>query len=135
MAKSHPHLDFPTSEQLQALVVCKPQIIADTYLALHSAVLDALPDVIYSVDEIDTVIGYGAHQYGYNGWGMAAISPFTKWASLTFFAGPRLNDPDKILQGTSRAMRHVKMSTPEEVTAHRDAITALVLGAATINVG
>ncbi len=133
MAKTHPHLDFPTNDQLQALVVDKPQNIADTYLALHNVVLDALPDVIYSVDEIDTMIGYGAHQYGYNGWGMASVSPFAKWASLTLLAGPRLSDPDKLLQGTSNAMRHVKMSSPDEVAKHRDAITALVLEAATIN--
>lgn len=133
MAKTHPHLDFPTNDQLQALIVDKPQNIADTYLALHNVVLDALPDVVFSVDEIDAMIGYGAHQYGYNGWGMAAVSPFAKWVSLSLFAGPRLSDPEKLLQGASNAMRHVKVSTPEEVVTQRDTITALVLEAATIN--
>ena len=52
------------------------------------------PDVAASVDTVDHAIGYGAHQYGYNGWGMAAVMPYAKWVSLTLMQGSFTNCGD-----------------------------------------
>ncbi|MGD8215181.1 hypothetical protein [Aestuariimicrobium sp. Y1814] len=98
-------------------------------MVCHPMVLGALPDVRFSVDTVDHAIGYGAHQYGYNGWGMAALTPFGKWVSLTLLQGSRLDDPAGLLTG-STAMRHVKVSTPVEVAAAQAAILDLVRDAA-----
>lgn len=132
MAKSHPHIDTPTPAQLGGLVAQRPSEIAATYLALHQLVIAALPELRFSVDEVDAAVGYGAHQFGYNGWGMISLSPYATWVSLTLMAGGRLPDPHGLLQGTA-SMRHVKLSRPEQVEENRAAIAALVLEAARVN--
>jgi hypothetical protein len=129
MAKTHPHITAPTPAQLARLVEDRPEPIAQTYLALHALVLETLPDVEHSVDEVDASIGYAAHQYGYNGWGMAAVTPHSRWVSLTLLQGSRLPDPSGLLEGTA-VMRHVKPRTPEEVEEHRADLAALLLAAA-----
>lgn len=73
MAKTHPHLDAPSIDASTALVDQRPAPLAEVYLALHTLVIETLPDVTCSVDTVDASIGYGAHQYGYNGWGLAAL--------------------------------------------------------------
>ncbi|MGO1266089.1 MAG: DUF1801 domain-containing protein, partial [Microbacterium gubbeenense] len=99
MAKTHPHIETPTADDLMRVIGDRP--LTDVYLALHALVIATLPTIRHSVDEVDAVIGYGAHEYGYSGWGMAAVSPFTKWVSLTLMKGAELTDPDGLLTGTA----------------------------------
>lgn len=54
-------------------------------------------------------IGYGARQYGYDGWGTAALAPHSKWVSLIFIRGAALGDPDGLLEGTGMSVRRVKL--------------------------
>lgn len=128
MAKTHPHIESPEPEQLRALVEGRPEPLVEAYLALHDLVVAALPDVRFSVDVVDASVGYAAHQYGYNGWGMAALTPYGKWVSLTLLQGARLDDPAQLLTGTS-TMRHLKVTGPDDVRANGEAIRALVLDA------
>ncbi|MGO1307471.1 MAG: DUF1801 domain-containing protein, partial [Microbacterium gubbeenense] len=123
MAKTHPHIETPTADDLMRVIGDRP--LTDVYLALHALVIATLPTIRHSVDEVDAVIGYGAHEYGYGGWGMAAVSPFTKWVSLTLMKGAELTDPDGLLTGTA-SMRHVKLSSVDELADKRDGIAALL---------
>ncbi|MDF1489672.1 DUF1801 domain-containing protein [Tessaracoccus caeni] len=134
MAKTHPHIDTPTAKQLATLVEGRPEPLVEVYLALHELVVSTLPDVRYSVDEVDASVGYAAHQFGYNGWGMAALTPFGKWVSFTLLQGSRLADPSGLLVGTA-AMRHVKLKKPEEVRENEAAIRALIRAAAELYSG
>jgi hypothetical protein len=77
MVKTHPHISSPTSADLVRVAGERPFV--NVYVALHELVMATLPDIVNSVDEVDAAVGYGAHQYGYNGWGMAAVTPFSKW--------------------------------------------------------
>jgi hypothetical protein len=55
------------------LVADRPEAIRDAYLDVHRIALQAAPgDLRYSVDEVDSSIGYASRQYGYDGWGMTA---------------------------------------------------------------
>lgn len=128
MAKTHPHIESPETDQLRALVEGRPEPLVEAYLALHDLVVAALPDVRFSVDTVDASVGYAAHQYGYNGWGMAALTPYGKWVSLTLLQGARLDDPAQLLSGTS-TMRHFKVTGPDDVRANGEAIRALLLDA------
>lgn len=128
MAKTHPHIESPETDQLRALVEGRPEPLVEAYLALHDLVVAALPDVRFSVDTVDASVGYAAHQYGYNGWGMAALTPYGKWVSMTLLRGARLDDPAQLLSGTS-TMRHFKVTGPDDVRANGEAIRALVLDA------
>ncbi len=132
MAKTHPHIESPDPEQLGVLVAGRPEPLIEAYLDLHALVISTLPDIRFSVDTVDASIGYAAHQYGYNGWGMAALTPFAKWVSLTLLQGARLDDPARLLTGTS-TMRHVKVTGPKDVRNGGEAIRALLLAASTLS--
>lgn len=130
MAKTHPHIDSPTRADLVRVAGERP--LVDVYLALHALVTEVLPDARSSVDEVDAMIGYGARQYGYGGWGMAAVSPFSKWVSLTLMKGSLLDDPAELLTGTA-VMRHVKLSSLEELEDKREGIAGLLVAASRLD--
>lgn len=132
MAKTHPHIDLPTVAQLRELVAKRPRGVVETYLALHDLIAAAVPGVACSVDTVDASVGYGAHQFGYNGWGMAALTPYARWASLTLLHGAALADPHKLLTGTA-TMRHIKLSDPAAVDEHRQAIGDLLVVASRLH--
>ncbi len=126
MGRTHPHLDQPTPEALAALVADRPEGIRDAYLALHRVVVEAAPAGLrYSVDEVDRSIGYAARQYGYNGWGMVAVTPYAKWVAITFLDGKLLMDPASLLQGTAQ-MRHVRVTGVAAVREHEAELAGLV---------
>lgn len=125
MTRTHPHVDRPDDSVLERLVESRPDAVRETYLALHRLVLEAAPDAEYTVDTVDASIGYGQRQYGYDGWGMAAVTPYTRWVSLTLLDGAELADPEGLLEGT-RQMRHVKPRSTAQVADRREALLALV---------
>jgi len=133
MAKTHPHIDRPTEVQLHELADQIPAELRDLYLALHELVMEALPGVAYSVDVTDRQIGYGAHQYGYDGWGMAAVSPYAKWVSLAFLRATSLPDRAGLFEGTGSTVRHVKVRSMEQLAGIRGDLRALVEAAARVN--
>ena len=126
-------MDDPSEEQLRAVVEQKPPLVRELYLMTHRLVLETLPDVVFSVDCHDGQIGYGARQYGYDGWGMAALTPYTDRVSLAFLRGARLDDPAGLLEGTGRTVRHVKVRSMEQLAELDGPIRALVAAAAGLN--
>jgi len=130
--KKHPHIERPSLEQLTGLLENKTPTMRELYLSTHQLVLETLPDVTYSVDCKDGMLGYGARQYGYDGWGMAALAAHSKWVSLMFMLGADLEDPDQLLEGTGNKMRHVKIHSPEQFAEKRSALRALIENASKI---
>ncbi len=128
-SKTHAHIDSPSEAQLERLVDGKAVAVRRLYLETHQLILKTLPDVVVSVDCDDAQIGYGARQYGYNGWGMAALSPYTKWVSLGFIRGTALDDPDGLLEGSGASVRHIKLRSPEELAERRAAIQRMLKAA------
>ncbi len=133
--QKHPHMERPSIEQLTGVLQSKSPTVCQLYLDIHLLVLETLPDVVYSVDCQDGQMGYGARQYGYNGWGMAALSAHNKWVSLVFMRGADLEDIDRILEGTGKKMRHVKLCSPEQVEERRSALSSLIEAASKLNEG
>lgn len=78
-------------------------------------------------------MGYGARQYGYNGWGMAALSAHNKWISLVFMRGTDLEDNDRLLEGTGKKVRHVKLRSLEQFEEKRSALSRLIKAASKLN--
>lgn len=132
-SKAHPHADMPTEHELARIILDKHPKHHELYLEIHRLILEAAPDVRYSVDLVDGVIGYGARQYGYDGWGMAALSPHKGWVSLVLFRAGVLNDPDGLFEGSGALVRHVKLRSAEELAARRDTLKHLLEAAVRIN--
>lgn len=71
----------------------------------------------------------------HDGWAVACVqdlpfvyaSTFTKHVNVGFFAGSSLPDPARLLQGTGKRMRHVKLRPGEQVDA--EALKALIQAA------
>jgi len=131
--KKHPHIERPSIEQLASLLEDKTPAMRELYLDVHRLMLEILPRVIYSVDCKDGMLGYGARQYGYDGWGMTALAAHNKWVSLMFMLGADLEDPGRLLEGTGKKMRHVKIHSPEQFAEKRSALRALIENAAKLN--
>lgn len=128
-SRTHPHTDMPSEDELARLIAEVHPLHRELYLELHRLVLDAVPGVHYSVDLTDAAIGYGARQFGHNGWGMAALAPHTGWVSLVLFRGAALDDPDGLLEGTGAAVRHVKLRSVDELAARRESVVRLLKSA------
>nr|WP_315384708.1 DUF1801 domain-containing protein [uncultured Sphingomonas sp.] len=68
------------------------------------------------------------------GWGPKKLSeayacalPYRDHVNLAFYRGADLPDPESLLRGTGKAMRHVPLTAPEQVDA--PAIRALLVAA------
>ena len=124
---------MPSTDELRELIArLQPQHEA-LYLATHALVLDAVPDVRFEVDLVAGSIGYGARQYGYGGWGMAALQAHKGWVSLFFMQGVELPDPDGVLEGSGKLMRHVKLRSVEALESNAEAIRTLVVSATVLH--
>lgn len=126
----HLHLDNPTEEDLKHALEGRTDTLVQLYLETHRLVLKTLPGVHVSLDLKDGMAGYGARQYGYDGWGMASLAPYTRWVSLYFTSGASLPDPEGLLQGTGKAMRHVRFDSLEQLEKRRSAVRSLLEQAA-----
>jgi len=133
VSKTHPHVQSPTEAQLREVVRDRPAAIGELYVEMHRLVLETLPDVEYSVDLTDAEIGYGAHQYGYNGWGMAAVTPYAKWVSLALLRATSLDDPAGLLEGTGTTIRHVKVPSLARLADIKGDLVRLLEAAARVN--
>lgn len=129
-ADKHSHIEQPSAEQIGDVLIDVEPELRQVYLEVHRLLLETLPDLTYSIDEVDGVTGYGARQHGYDGWGMAALAAHAKWVSLMFMAGAHLEDPDGVLEGGGKNMRHVKIRSFEHLEQVRGSVRALVETAA-----
>lgn len=131
--EKHPHIDNATEAQLAELLADKAPAMRKLYLETHRLLLDTLPDAAYSTDCQDGMTSYGIRQYGYDGWGMAALAAHAKWVSLMFMRGAMLAGEDGLLEGSGKLMRHVKLRSAEQLAQRRDALQTLIAQAARLN--
>jgi hypothetical protein len=99
-----------TAEELFALYNPHVRPIAERARAL---VLDVFPDAIEQVDGPDKMLHYGlgtkmAQQVFY-------VAGYTSHANLGFWFGSNTHDPQKLLEGTGKRLRHVKLRTLQDV--------------------
>ncbi|MCS6818902.1 MAG: DUF1801 domain-containing protein [Chitinophagales bacterium] len=72
-----------------------------------------LPDKKMWIDYADKMITFGTEK---NMKGeICYIKPLKDSVNLGFFHGAKLNDPQKMLQGTGKSLRHVKFKRKEDI--------------------
>lgn len=98
-------------------------LLASTTVALQPVVKE-LKKVILSIDpQAHEVVRLGdrAATYGLGPRkmkeGYTYILPHKSWVNLGFYQGATLADPDGILEGTGKKLRHVKIKSIEEANA------------------
>ncbi|HRQ40886.1 MAG TPA: DUF1801 domain-containing protein [Chloroflexota bacterium] len=93
------------------------QIAAET----QKPILIRLREIIFSIhpQACEVVrLGDRAATYGLGpkkmSEGYVYILPYTAWVNLGFYRGVDLHDPDGLLEGTGKKLRHVKIRTVAE---------------------
>ena len=135
----HPHKENPSNEEIREVLKqassTKDSEMKDVYLAVHNEILRALPDIRFSMDLKDGKMGYGAKQYGYDGWGIAGLVAHSKWVNLHFMRGADLEAKDSsgALEGKGKQLRHMKFKSVEEVEKKEKILQDLLKMAAALN--
>jgi hypothetical protein len=127
---ANPQRERPSSSQIAKALSGRDAELKKLYLKVHALVLKTLPGVSYTIDLKDGTMGYGAHQYGASGWGIAALACHSRWVNLGFVSGAGLPDPSRILEGSGKSVRHVKIRSEAELEERSQAVRALILAAA-----
>ena len=99
--------------------------VAPTARALRAVILDGHPEAVEVVRLGDRAASYGlgpkkmSEAYAY-------VSPQRDYVNLGFFQGADLPDPEGLLEGTGKRLRHVKVRSVEEAAqpAVRDLVEA-----------
>jgi hypothetical protein len=93
------------------------QITADsqqaTAVRLRKIILSIHPDACEVVRLGDRAATYGLGPKKMSE-GYVYILPHTSWVNLGFFKGADLSDPDGLLEGTGKKLRHVKIRSAAE---------------------
>ena len=90
------------------------QVPVSEYLARFPPEIQRL---IREVRRVVKSVAPRAEEIAFRGWpmhlrtdrGMVAIAGFTRHVNLNFSEGSRLDDPDRLLEGTGKSMRHAKI--------------------------
>ena len=93
--------------------------------------LERLREIILEIDPaaVEVVrLGDRAATYGLGpkkmSEGYVYIMPHSKWVNLGFYKGADLPDPERLLQGTGKKLRHIKVHSLAE--AERPAVYTLI---------
>lgn len=97
------------------------ELLAISEPALHSIAL-RLREIILSLDPnaCEVVrLGDKASTFGIGpkkmSEGYVYILPYKNWVNLGFYRGAHLADPEALLEGTGKNMRHIKIKSIEDV--------------------
>jgi hypothetical protein len=91
-----------------------PAAIRGLAVACRSLIYDVLPQVVEVVWPRQGAAGYGtgpkkgSEQFCW-------ITPYTGHVALGFYYGAELPDPEGMLEGVGRLMRHIKICHPEDL--------------------
>ena len=78
---------------------------------LRSFIKSSAPDSDESLNVGWRVISFGRKKK------FCAIAPHSRWVNLQFHNGTALNDPKKLLEGSGKTMRHVKIEVTGDLSA------------------
>ena len=87
-----------------------------TLTSLRKLILSIHPDAFEVVRLGERAVTYGVGPKK-NSEGYAYLLPHKNWVNLGFLFGVNLPDPEGLLEGSGKKMRHVKIRSPQEVEA------------------
>jgi hypothetical protein len=112
-------------DQVGGLVADADPSVAAIAQRVRALVRAVLPGAIEMVDRPARLIGYGRDR-GYKGL-ICGIALQSSWVNLMFSKGTELPDPDRLLEGTGKRARHVKLRSIADVD--RPGVRALIVEA------
>src|SRR5215469_2591401 len=103
----------PSPQLLDLLASCSPGV-THLALALRELVLTEAPkaqEVLYAVYARVIVFKLPVRKYG----AFCSVVAYARHVNLAFYHGAELPDPHKLLEGTGKAMRHIRFASPADV--------------------
>ena len=104
----------PHDPQLLGFLAAYDRPIADLALALREVILEEVPDASESIYQVYTV----AIWFGFSGKMkdmFCYIATNARHINLGFPRGSTLPDPNRVLEGEGKAMRHIKFASTAEL--------------------
>lgn len=98
------------SVQVQAWLAKLPAQHEPVVAALRTLIFSAAPDAHETV--YHDALGYGPADSGFDR--ILYISTFRAHVNLGFFYGGELHDPEGLLIGSGKRMRHIKLTSPQD---------------------
>ncbi len=96
--------------------------VAGAGRAIEALIREALPGVVVRFDPGDGLLAVGTT--GSMRDLLFALIPHAKWLNLQLADGAVLDDPDGIVEGTGKRIRHIKLRSAEDATT--PAVRAIV---------
>ena len=109
MPSGKPRVPPPLPEYLTFLAPFESRI-TKLALATRQLVLEEAPEAVELIYDAYNAVATG---YGFTGRPsdcFAHIAVYTNWVNLGFNRGSELEDPDGVLQGSGRRVRHIRIS-------------------------
>jgi hypothetical protein len=120
---------FPTWDENLASHTAAVQAAAR---ALEAEIRSALPDVVVQYDQGNGLLAFGRSMRMRDL--LFALIPHAGWVNLQLAAGALLPNPDGLIEGTGKKIRHIKVRAAETATtdgvraAIRDQVAAIQVG-------
>ena len=89
--------------------------VAAAARAIQTVIVEELPDVVVHFDRGDGLLALGTSSSMRDL--LFALIPHAGWLNLQLADGAVLPDPDGIVEGTGKRIRHVKLRSAEVATA------------------
>jgi hypothetical protein len=100
------------NDALNAFLAAYSREAREIALCLRILVLDVFPNALEQIDPKSGIIAYGFEKTYKDP--VCAIAPHMKHVNLIFSKGAQLPDPSKLLSGTGKQARHVKIRSEAE---------------------
>ncbi len=107
--------DTKTIDSWDSVFGGSPKPVQEIAALLRSTILKAHKDAIVTPKS-----GWGVLQFGFgkkNAEIHSYIAPKKDRVNLGFYQGATLSDPDNLLEGTGKALRHVKVLSADQATS------------------
>jgi hypothetical protein len=107
----------PPDPRLLGFLAVYDRNIAELALALREMVLESAPEAIESIYDAYSAVSIGFSFTGRLKDGFCHIATYTHHVNLGFNRGASLPDPEKILEGTGKMIRHIKIAREGDLAA------------------
>jgi hypothetical protein len=111
---------FGTFEDLLGIT---PEGLETIVIALQQLILEVDPDTCEVVRLGDRAATYGVGPKKMKE-GYAYVQPHKSWVNLGFYKGANLDDPNGLLEGAGKLLRHIKIRSLEDI--NQPGIRALI---------
>ena len=111
-------------DQLAAFIARFTPEIADQVYAVLPVMRSRLPGALELVYDNYNALAIGFGPTERSSEAIFSIAVFPRWLSLFFLQGIGLPDPDKLLKGSGKVVRHIVLKSPDELNS--PAIKALM---------